>query len=146
MSAGKYSPTISASYRFDQKWWDRNGGGYGNGKNPESDMDDDGYDSYGYSKNGSGPDRAGKYEEDYERGEWMDDEYCYPLYEDISSEWSSTLLGDLPFYQKVAYERLRLEYIKFADTRYIFRGETMYIHADDLEEFISKNAKYLKSR
>lgn len=63
---GKYSPTIISWYRKDQDWFEKNGGGFDNGKFPESDNDDDGYDSYGYSgEDGLGPDRAGNMEEDY---------------------------------------------------------------------------------
>ena len=151
MSCGKYSPTISASYAFDQKWWERNGGGYGNGKNPDSDNDDDGYDSYGYA-NGNGPDRAGRHEDDYLSGEWIpafdddsEDYYHYPLYEDVSSEWAGRLLGDLPKFCRVEYQRLYLEYIKFDNIRYIFRGTTLYVHEDDHHIFSERNAKWLKT-
>ncbi len=100
MSVGKYSPTVSYSYSRDQSWWERNGGGYGNGKNPECDNDDDGFDRYGYSGEvGTGPDRAGHDENEYldARG-WCDMEgdyhYEYELYDDISSEWGRRLIGD----------------------------------------------------
>jgi hypothetical protein len=97
MSVGKYSPTVSRSYARDQKWWVRNGGGYGYGKNPDSDNDDDGYDSYGYSGDcGDGPDRAGYDEMDYlTNGQYVGDDYCYPLYDRVSDEWDNRLLGDL---------------------------------------------------
>lgn len=93
MSAGKYSPTISYSYDMDQKWWYKNGGGYGNGINPDSECDDDGYDSYGYSgAGGEGPDRAGNCEDEYlTSGKWIGDEYRYPLLEDVYADWSGKL-------------------------------------------------------
>ena len=97
MSAGKYSPTVSHSYYMDQKWWYKNGGGYGNGINPDSENDDDGYDSYGYSgAGGEGPDRAGYSEYDYLLcGEWIDDEYRYPLLEDVDYDWSGKLAAGI---------------------------------------------------
>jgi hypothetical protein len=97
MSAGKYSPTVSHSYDMDQKWWYKNGGGYGNGNNPDSECDNDGYDSYGYSGDlGQGPDRAGHCEDDYLGcGKWVeygdDEHYCYPLLEDVQDDWSGKL-------------------------------------------------------
>lgn len=94
MSAGKYSPTVSHSYATDQKWWYKNGGGYGNGVDPDSECDDDGYDSYGYSgQAGDGPDRAGHCENDYLLCvTWdNDDNYSYPLLEDVHYDWSGKL-------------------------------------------------------
>jgi hypothetical protein len=77
---GKYSPTVSASYSSDQKWFVKNGGGFGNGKNPDSDLDNDGYDSYGYSQeDGCGPDRAGYTEDNYILDE--------NLFDEISQHW-----------------------------------------------------------
>lgn len=64
MSVGKYSPTVSRSYSQDQEWFEKNGGNFGNGIMPESQYDDQGYDSYGY--NGyTDRDRAGYTESDY---------------------------------------------------------------------------------
>lgn len=60
---GKYSPTVSSWYRQDQKWFEKNGGGFGNGKNPDSDFDNDGFDSYGYDQYDI--DRAGVREDEY---------------------------------------------------------------------------------
>lgn len=99
MGIGKYSPTVSASYMLDQKWWERNGGGYGNGKNPDSDNDDDGFDSYGYADL-TGPDRAGYTENDYMVGSYDEesDVYSHDLYDSIAGEWRGKLLGDLPDY------------------------------------------------
>lgn len=78
---GKYSPTVFASYAADQKWFEKNGGGFGNGLNQNSDLDDDGYDSYGYSQeDGCGPDRAGFFEDEY-----VIDEI---LFESISETWA----------------------------------------------------------
>lgn len=78
MGVGKYSPTVSTSYSQDQTWYEKNGGGYGNGKDPESDYDDDGFDSYGY--NADDRDRAGHQENDYLAS--------FQCYEDVQSEWS----------------------------------------------------------
>jgi hypothetical protein len=90
MSVGKYSPTVSASYARDQQWWKRHN------TDPQSWNDDEGYDSYGYSEGGTGPDRAGYTEDQYASGE---DDGCggwhYPLYERVSMEWQDRLLGDL---------------------------------------------------
>jgi hypothetical protein len=93
MSVGKYSPTVSRWYADDQKWWEKNGGGYGNGIDPDSDHDDEGYDSYGYGGDcGDGPDRAGNDEYQYMKGEWYhlgeeDEEYTYPLYDSVAIDW-----------------------------------------------------------
>lgn len=97
MGIGKYSPTVSASYMRDQQWWERNGGGYGNGKNPDSHDDDDGFDSYGYSDGGQGVDRAGYTENDYAEGEWDEalEDFHHDLYDRVAGEWSGRLLGDL---------------------------------------------------
>ena len=35
---GKYSPTVFHSYTSDSKWFIKNGGGYDNGKNPDSEF------------------------------------------------------------------------------------------------------------
>lgn len=82
MSVGKYSPTVSSSYAADQNWWEKNGGGYGNGIDPNSDNDDDGYDRYGYDANDT--DRAGHQENHYL--------VSYHLYEDVSSEWTGVYI------------------------------------------------------
>lgn len=86
MGIGKYSPTVSTSYRKDQAWYEKNGGGFGNGKNPDSDYDDDGYDAYGY--NADDRDRAGHHENDYTASfQWDGDSEYYPLHEAVQSEW-----------------------------------------------------------
>lgn len=97
MGVGKYSPTVTRSYMLDQKWWYKNGGGHGNGKNPESDLDDDGFDSYGYSGEfGDGPDRAGHTEDEYLTGyEVIDDELDHFVYNRVDSEWRDKVLGKL---------------------------------------------------
>lgn len=76
---GKYSPTVFFSYSKDQDWFKKNGGHFNNGKNPESDDDDDGFDSYGYSDNGLGVDRAG----------YTEDQYCLDeeLFERVFLDW-----------------------------------------------------------
>lgn len=99
MSVGKYSPTVSYSYQMDQKWWDKNGGGYGNGINPDSECDDDGYDSYGYSGElGDGPDREGYDESDYLTSYDLDDDtgdvYHY-LNESVGYDWNGKLAAGI---------------------------------------------------
>lgn len=87
MSCGKYSPTVTESYCRDQDWWDKH-------HNPDDDsslFDADGFDSYGY--NAAGVDRAGHREEDYlGSGQWIDDEYCYPLYEEVAFAWRRKII------------------------------------------------------
>lgn len=99
MGVGKYSPTVSTSYMRSQEWWRSNGGGYGNGVDPQSDLDDDGYDSYGYSGEvGDCPDRAGYTEMDYMSSYEFDedsDQLVHPLYDRVSGEWRGKLLGKL---------------------------------------------------
>lgn len=90
MSVGKYSPTVSNAYARDQKWWEKNGGGYDNGNDPDVDEDNDGFDSYGYAGPlGQGPDRAGNTEMDYLTcGVPNGDDYIYPLYDDVYYDWA----------------------------------------------------------
>ncbi len=85
MSVGKYSPTVSTTYAKDQDWFVKNGGEYGNGKNPESQYDDDGFDLYGY--NDKDIDRAGVKESSYMTSYNLDyeGEPYYHLYEEVSS-------------------------------------------------------------
>jgi len=94
MSVGKYSPTVSHSYSMDQGWWEKNGGGYGNGANPESDLDDDGYDSYGYhcycGEDGlyhEGVDRAGYTEMDYLTS-YVDSDEDDSVYHHVHYDWA----------------------------------------------------------
>lgn len=82
MSVGKYSPTVSGWYSRDQNWHDLH-------SDPGEYCDRDGYDSYGYHHT-TGRDRAGYTEWDYlDNGQWIQDQYRYPLYEDIDTEWYS---------------------------------------------------------
>lgn len=63
---GKYSPTVSAAYMSDQKWFEK----YSDFHNkPENWFiyDPEGYDSYGYDENEV--DRAGNREDDYYRND-----------------------------------------------------------------------------
>lgn len=87
MSAGKYSPTVSSAYAKNQDWWKPfNFGIY----------DEDGFDSYGYNKDGV--DRAGNNELDYLYTEevqyWNDDtnsfdvEFEHVFLEKVRSEWT----------------------------------------------------------
>lgn len=144
MSVGKYSPTVSSSYALDQKWYERNGGGWGNGKFPNREEDDDGFDSYGYAgPDGCGPDRAGHTEDDYlTTAEHQGDNYVHTLYESVDQEWSGRLLGDLVDYRSQAIlaqeaglsERDIDLYREFAlkDVRTIWRGYRFFVHKDDL--------------
>ena len=96
MSVGKYSPTVSYSYQKDQNWFEKNGGGYGNGKNPDVEHDDEGYDSYGYSEQyGDGVDRAGYTEYTYLEGNYdvEYDEYTHDTYDYVKSNWSGITCG-----------------------------------------------------
>lgn len=80
MGAGKYSPTVTAAYMKDQEWHRKL-------QSEEDWHDDEGYDSYGYHKE-TELDRAGFSEWDYlGSGEWIGEEYCHPLLEDVYSEW-----------------------------------------------------------
>ncbi len=96
MSVGKYSPTVSAAYANDQKWWNRNGG-----EDPakvdapptkhfydDYFFDNDGYDSYGY--NVEAIDRAGYTEDEYLGvSEWDQEteEYNHTLYDMVYDQW-----------------------------------------------------------
>lgn len=90
MSVGKYSPTVSSAYHWDQGWWERNGGQDPANKNEPYAVfyfDRDGYDEYGYSVDEI--DRAGNTETDYlTTSEWQDDELIYTLYDDVERDWS----------------------------------------------------------
>lgn len=90
MSVGKYSPTVSYSYAVDRDWFQKNGGGFGNGVDPESDDDDEGYDRYGYSSL-TGEDRAGHTESNYLS--YDEDFDCFRLYEIVQQDWSSVICG-----------------------------------------------------
>ena len=91
MSIGKYSPTMSAAYANDQKWWEKNGGeNPANLDKPSSVYfyDKDGYDSYGY--NAEGIDRAGYTEDEYLGVvEWdpETEEYDHTLYDLVYDQW-----------------------------------------------------------
>lgn len=65
---GKYSPTVWTAYQLDQKWHEKQRG--------DDLYDRDGYDSYGYNKDGK--DRAGYTDWDYASNE--------DLYETVRSQ------------------------------------------------------------
>ena len=96
MSVGNYSPTVSGWYAADPEWFIKNGGGLGNGFDPESDTDDEGYDRYGYSDYdedgayvlGGGVDRAGYTETDYLLDSKSDE--GYDLYNTVQTAWWKT--------------------------------------------------------
>ena len=81
MGVGKYSPTVTVAYLRDQEWHSR--------LQTEMDWyDDEGYDNYGYHRD-TKLDRAGHTENDYlSCGEWIEEEYCYPLYDNILNQWA----------------------------------------------------------
>jgi len=83
MAVGKYSPTVSRSYMNDRHWW--RSASAGNAADP------DGYDSYGYSQDGDGPDRAGNTELDYL--EKWDEIYGYYLYNETAREWQDKVIN-----------------------------------------------------
>lgn len=92
MGVGKYSPTVSAWYSHDQKWFKKNC------LIPDAYIDKDGYDSYGYHAE-TGKDRAGYTEHDYMTGwEWAttydggvaSEEPWYYLHEEIIGKWART--------------------------------------------------------
>lgn len=94
MSLAKYSPTVTESYREDKKWFEKNGGGYGNGIHKESNCDDDGYHEDGY--NDDDIDRAGFSEDDYMNDMVINpayfDEPIYPTYEKVAEEWGNKII------------------------------------------------------
>lgn len=90
MGVGKYSPTVIAAYSADQDWHDKLC------KDGEW-IDVDGFDSYGYHFQ-TLKDRAGYSESDYlENGEWVDDAYQYPLYDEVYYSWGFD--GTRPVYK-----------------------------------------------
>lgn len=72
---GKYSPTVTAAYMRDQRWFDKIVG--------DNYLDPEGYDQYGYDQNNR--DRAGNDEYEY----WPDNEDGINYkYEDVLSRSS----------------------------------------------------------
>ena len=82
---GKYSPTVSAAYMKDQKWWYK----YAAITGEFAQYDPDGFDSYGYDKNEV--DRAGNNESAYYHNDALDygidDDYNFD-YDTALSEWT----------------------------------------------------------
>jgi hypothetical protein len=82
---GKYSPTVTAAYMKDQKWWDK----YSGNDKPDvyNQYDPEGYDSYGYDKNDV--DRAGNPECAYysNDGDYDRDEDYNIAYDTAYDEW-----------------------------------------------------------
>ena len=98
------SPTVTDWYRQcdrpqgqDRNWFKENGGDFKNGLNPNGEIDDDGYDKFGFSDSttpdylhmasycdGEGPDRAGFTREDYKNNAG--------LFQQIEEEWQGTQL------------------------------------------------------
>lgn len=81
---GKYSPTVTAAYMANQKWWDR----YSEDENGNwNQYDPEGFDSYGYDKNDV--DRAGNHESDYYQADDYDVDPDYnSWYENALDEWT----------------------------------------------------------
>lgn len=118
MSLAKYSPTVNSLYTKDQRWFVKNGGGYNNGTDKNSDYDNDGFDQYGYDKNNV--DRAGFQEDHYE---WSiivfdDGQSQYPLYDKIQQDWSEFEIfneentGDLNNIEHIKKQLIQIEKIK----------------------------------
>lgn len=143
MGVGKYSPTVSNSYAMDQSWWTRNGGGFGNGNNSDSDNDNDGFDSYGYSEDGSGPDRLGNTEDEYASSYDVDTEsgdlYFY-LYENAESEWGGKLLGDLNEFVNIhsIIKDNNLDYKKYQLHQNAFLSSDVFKEKDS-DKFVSND-------
>ena len=78
MAVGKYSPTVVAAYQKNQGWW-----------KPAQEFDEydvNGYDSYGYNKDGR--DRADFHENAYLEGTWVNAvDYEYLTYQDVLDVW-----------------------------------------------------------
>lgn len=77
MAVGKYSPTVSGWYQKKKDWFQLAEG--------SPLYDKDGFDLYGY--NAEGLDRAGNHENEYMVGEYLGEEYVYPLYETVYQDW-----------------------------------------------------------
>ena len=93
MSVGKYSPTVQYAYSENQGWFDQ--------FSLDGIYDLEGYDSYGYNKNGV--DRAGNQEVDYSLNnvDFDGDHPDYYLYDLTVSEWTSErILNGLELAQK----------------------------------------------
>lgn len=85
MLKGEYSPTVQGNYENDKSWFESNGGGIGRGNNPASEMDNDGYNKFGY--NDDGLDRTGISREDYEQDQ--------NLYNDVLNDFKGIPLMSL---------------------------------------------------
>lgn len=87
MSNANVSPTISKLTLKKSNWFSLNGGGIGNGNNPKSIYDNDGFDVYGFSADGI--DRAGvtlaQYKDPNSKGR-----DGVRLYDSVAAYWAST--------------------------------------------------------
>lgn len=85
MSIAKQSPTISELTLTKSNWFALNGGGFGNGNNPKSIYDNDGFDIHGY--NVDGLDRAGvsyaQYQDPNSKGR-----EGVKLYDSVKAHWA----------------------------------------------------------
>lgn len=77
------SPTVKYSNSKDPNWFERNGGDFGYGNDPESRYDNDGYDNKGYNE--LGIDRAGISE----------DQYDAELYNEVLEDFKDLYIPDL---------------------------------------------------
>ena len=84
---GKYSPTVTAAYQADQNWHRKFCQLAPFGDTIYSPYDPEGYDSYGYNKDGT--DRAGNQEYEYYRndGDYDLDEDYNIRYDIAYDEW-----------------------------------------------------------
>jgi hypothetical protein len=81
MGVGKYSPTVIGWYDRDPNWFFMNCDG-------DVWYDREGYDCYGYHRDGDNRDRAGNTEWNYMNSfSQYDDEITYYLTEDVQKEW-----------------------------------------------------------
>ena len=83
MTSAKQSPTVVFSEKQDPDWFEKNGGDYGYGNNPDSAYDNHGYDKAGYNKEGF--DRAGVHE----------NQYTEELYREVLEDFDGVCVSDL---------------------------------------------------
>lgn len=117
MSLAKYSPTVNSLYRKDQQWFVKNGGGFDNGINKNSEFDNDGFDQYGYNENNI--DRAGFLEDHYESSIIIlnEQDFHYPLYDKISEEWASFEIVSSSNNQLINIEEIKNKLIQIEEIK-----------------------------
>jgi hypothetical protein len=80
---GKYSPTVTAAYMKDQKWWHK----FSREAEAWTLYDPEGFDSYGYGEDGK--DRAGNDEFDYMHNDLLDEDFS--TNDDCNWKYDSTI-------------------------------------------------------